>query len=86
MLFNCIEIVEVFPPDLGQEEKVLCDFCLKKNKTKHLNTHGQHVSKYFFFWGDVTWDLQPKIAAVSLPMLFASREWLVLLLETYLQS
>lgn len=83
MVFICVEVVAA----QDQDEKVLCVFCLGKNpKTKHPNAHGQCIIKYFFFWGDVTWDLQPKIAAVSLPMLFASREWLVLLLETYLQS
>lgn len=29
VLFNCIEVVEVFPPTQDQEEKVFCDFCFK---------------------------------------------------------
>lgn len=34
VVFNCIE-VELFPPDQDGEEKVLCDFRLKK---LHKNT------------------------------------------------
>lgn len=86
VLINCFE---VFSPAQDQEEKVLCDFCVIKktrNKPKHPNARGQYILEYFFILGDVTCNFQPKIPALSLPMLFASREWLVLLLETYLQS
>lgn len=65
---------------------MLCDFCVVTEKNpKHPNAHGQHILEYVFVWGDVTCNFQSKIPALSLPMLFASREWLVLLLE-YLQS
>lgn len=80
-----INYFEVFSSAQDQEEKMR-DFCVvTENKPKHPNAHGQHILEYFFIWGDVTWNFQPKISALSLPMLFASREWLVLLLE-YLQS
>jgi len=37
VLFNCVEVFEVFPPVQDQEEKVLCDFGLKKtNKNTQL--------------------------------------------------
>lgn len=83
VVINCNED---FPPAQHQEKKVLCDLSLKPKETPPQTPHGQCVLKHFFFWGDVAWDLQPKTAAVALPMFFTSEVWLVLLLEAYLQS
>lgn len=51
LLFNCIEVVEVFPTQ-DQEEKVFCDFRCK-TQAKTSKYPGQYLLKYFFFGGEM---------------------------------